>query len=43
MVKISAFSAIRPVKKLVSKVTTQAYSSYSKKEMNYELNYLLMF
>ena len=37
MVKISAFSAIRPVKKLVAKVTTQAYSSYSKKEIGLEI------
>ena len=37
MVKISAFQSLRPIQKLVKKVSTQAYSNYSKEEIELEL------
>ena len=37
MVKISAFKSLRPVQKLVAKVTTQPYSNYSQDQIEKEL------
>ncbi|MAZ58437.1 MAG: hypothetical protein CMP56_03400 [Flavobacteriales bacterium] len=37
MVKISAFQALRPNKKLVAKVPTKAYSNYSKEDIKKEI------